>query len=138
MERLFVYGTLRPSLYPWRKRPGGPVEEASLTGNYKLWNLGRFPAVVESQLPQRIVGETFEVEHIAPYDSYEGYLPNGKGLYDRKKVKIQLKDEVTTLEAWVYFMHHTTFHGEDGPKWAEPIESGDWGDVVLNKGGSGR
>lgn len=127
--RIFVYGTLRPTLYPHRRREGQEVKQARLTGNYKLWNMGRFPALVEDLKSKTIVGETYEVPDIKVYDQYEGYLPTGKGLYDRKEVEIEFDGK--TESAWVYFMHSERFKSDGG--WAQEIESGDWQDTLKAK-----
>ena len=125
--RIFVYGTLRPSLYPHRRREAQGATGAKLVGNFKLWNLGVYPALVEDLKEHTIVGETFELPNITMYDAYEGYIPNGKGLYDRKEVEIELEDGTKT-SAWTYFMHAERF--KESERWAEVIESGDWQDTL--------
>lgn len=130
MDRIFVYGTLRPSLYPQRfpGRFGPSLKPATLTSGLKMYSLGRYPALVPDDGESRVVGETFELDDIKVYDAYEGYLPNGMGLYDRRKFDIVL-DTGEKVEAWVYFMHALRFN-QDIIDWAKEVPSGNWADAM--------
>jgi len=125
---LFAYGTLRPSLYPFRK--SSPARKATFTGQLKMYNLGSFPALVEDEGEHRIVGEVFEIPDPdggggLVYDGYEGYSPSGNGLYDRKEIEVTAEDG-EIVRAWVYFQHK----GSRYLSQAAVVPTGDWEDVV--------
>lgn len=124
MDRIFVYGTLRPKLYP-KRRPIGveDVVGATLAANLKMFNLGAFPALVEDAGVHLITGESYTLPDITVFDAYEGYLPNGRGLYDRSLFQIELEDGLKT-QAWVYWMH------KERHEFGDVIDSGDWADVL--------
>lgn len=134
MDRIFVYGTLRPSLYPHRRPIDRVVEPARLRDNLAMFDLGYFPALVESDDEHEIVGETFEVPSIRMYDAYESYLPNGKGLYDRRVVTIKTESG-KELGAWIYFMHADKFKEDGAADYGKPVPSGDWADSNGFKSG---
>ena len=124
---VFVYGTLRPSLYPHRSN-GKPSRPATLEANFVMWNLGRFPALVpqpQSQCLTTIKGEVIEVEDVQVFDAYEGYRANGKGLYDREQFVVVIEETGEIVSAWTYFMHPERFEQRaDGT--AQRVPSGDW------------
>ena len=93
------------------------AEPASLMG-FDMYNLGHFPALVKGT--GSIVGETFTVPSITIFDHYEGYRPDGSGLYDREQVEINTASGDKT--AWVYFMKQT-------PRRASLVPTGDWADA---------
>lgn len=121
--RIFVYGTLRPSLYPGRRPQGAVVENATYDGKLRMVNLGSFPALQTCETDHRIVGETFELPDIRVYDAYEGYRSDGKGLYDRKEIEIAVGPDGRKETAWVYFQHAG---GKYSSGYDREIESGDW------------
>lgn len=132
---VFVYGTLRPSLYPdvlarfnVRALPGPAV----LFGAWRMFSLGMFPAIVSVPLdvvagpdPGRAqTGELIEADGhaLAQLDRYEGY----PRLYDRMTVSIVRPDidgDGRAVQAFVYVMR-------DAPAAATIVASGDWADVV--------
>lgn len=124
---LFVYGTLRPSLYPHR-HPGTPVRDAVLPGKFRMFNLGRFPALVYSAVPTNIHGEVFDVQSSTMYDAYEGYAPGGKGLYD--KVEVPVIVEGREELAWVYFMHDKRLIEFLD---RTPVPGGDWSTELVRR-----
>lgn len=121
MEYLFTYGTLRPSLYHIKARAFGleKVGDATLTEKFTLRNLGRFPALVPAEEEHTIDGELVRIENLSKADRYEGYVPGGSGLYDRKEVIVNVLqgNDQYSIQAWVYFMKES-----DAPV----ISSGDW------------
>lgn len=132
--KLFTYGTLRPSLYPHRLLPGMDPVRATLTAQLQMFNLGHFPALIEVEEGGRgmwgeIVGEVITIPDIKMYDAYEGYTPDGKGLYDRAEFAVTL-DSGETCRAWVYFMHRLQFFSGDS---RQLVVSGDWADIVRRR-----
>lgn len=120
MDRIFVYGTLRPSLYPQRT-PDTLVEHATLTDKFKMYKPAWFPCLAPSIGEYTIIGETYEIPSVRIFDAYEGYRQDGTGLFDRKIVRI-LTDGRLLQDAWVYFMKI--------PPDAPVVITGDWADVV--------
>ena len=132
---LFVYGTLRPSLYPhvceqWGLKSAGPA----LTKGWTMYNLGRFPAVVEALTGSSIIGELVIVDNLDRLDRYEGYRPNGQGLYNRKTIEV-FPARCTQEPIWLYYMNNAPqtgeFYGDNEPVLYPVIPSGDWEDVVT-------
>lgn len=117
--RVFTYGTLRPSLNPSAVRRFGLtlVGPAELLSNMELVHLGWFPALVTTDASHTVVGELVEVNDLSKLDQYEGYRPDGRGLYNRREVLVSHNGEPTS--AWVYYM-------TSRPPNAKPIVSGDW------------
>jgi gamma-glutamylcyclotransferase (GGCT)/AIG2-like uncharacterized protein YtfP len=132
MTYVFTYGTLRPSLYG--EKYGctlvGPGQIKNLPIGFKMYNCGRFPALVPSRAKglKPIVGEVVSIGDLVELDRYEGYQPGGKGLYDRRLVEID-RGGAVSVEAWVYFMQKAHPH----MRW---IRSGDWTDVVNPPNGT--
>ncbi len=109
-ERIFVYGTLRPSLAPpelkeligqWRKVGDGFVHG-------RLYDLGEYPgAVLDSVSETRIAGEVFQLPDdgatIAALDLYEGFDPEdfSASLFVRRKCQVTLEDD-RRIECWIY------------------------------------
>ena len=136
--KIFVYGTLRPSLYPQRKpRNVTVVNKATLEG-FTMWNLGRFPALTqkynyvqgqdEAKVPSaKIVGEVYDIPQVSVFDGYEGYKADGTGLYDRDIMPCVLETGERVM-AWVYFMHTWKLREVGGA--ATIVQSGDWADVM--------
>ena len=123
-DYVFTYGTLRPSLYPGR---AAAWVRAFLVDQLTMIDLGRYPALVEATDEHEIVGDVIEVDSVTRFDSYEGYLPNGQGLYDRRRVKVRGADAKVYL-AWVYFMHK-----DRAPEWGRTVPTGDWADVLRTR-----
>ena len=128
MDKLFTYGTLRPSLYA--HKVGDVVgTPAKLTG-FKMFNLGRFPCLVEDDSDglEPIVGETIAIPSVTMYDGYEGYPI----LYNRKEVACHVdKEHDYYIGCWVYFMEPQMFSQHEAR--AIYIPSGDWADVLAKK-----
>ena len=85
--------------------------------NFKMVDLGSFPALIESKDKNDIVIETYKLpadgEHIENrLDLYEGYCESGTGLYDKKLIKLD-----SGIESFVYFMKNDR---------GKIIKSGDW------------
>jgi gamma-glutamylcyclotransferase (GGCT)/AIG2-like uncharacterized protein YtfP len=124
VDRLFTYGTLRPSLYPVRMGQM-PSTKATLCG-FKMYNLGKFPCLIHTRdlNVSRIVGEVIELDNIKRYDPYEGY-PH---LYDREEVNAKTEGGKEWLKCWVYFMRPSSFDRANGAVW---VPSGDWANVLT-------
>lgn len=129
--KLFVYGTLRPSLYTARATSLGLrlLGRAVLYGHYTMVNLGHYPALINDVQPSdhpdagaAIAGELVEADNLGWCDQYEGY----PGLYTRSQVEVVLDDGQRVL-AWVY-----TFARPNDIIRAYPaVTTGDWADVVA-------
>lgn len=142
-DRVFTYGTLRPTLYPGAIRNFGlaPIGKATLRGPFQMLNLGRFPGLIKHySLPTvNIVGEVVEVENILNCDRYEGCVPGREGnLYDRMKVTVRLdgaKSEM--MEVWVYIYNcdpreHNP--ADEAGARGSVVKSGDWEEVMRSWG----
>src|SRR5262245_19321166 len=80
-DLLFVYGTLRPALWPVSVRPW--LTRSSLVGSGSvagwLYDLGPHPAaVLDPTAESRIVGEVLSLaeDQLRALDEYEGYDPD--------------------------------------------------------------
>ena len=112
-ERLFVCGTLRPSLVAltppelkevisqWRKVGDG-------FAHGRLYNLGEYPgAVLDPDSEARIIGEVFQLPDdgatLAALDAYEGFDPDNfsASLFVRRKCEVTLEDN-SRIECWIY------------------------------------
>jgi gamma-glutamylcyclotransferase (GGCT)/AIG2-like uncharacterized protein YtfP len=109
-EHLFVYGTLRPALWPESLRPvlAGLrcLGEASLPG--RLYDLGPHPAGVPDPASDlRIWGEVLELSEgagvIEALDRYEDFDPLdlGGSLFLRVSCQVELSNG-PTLACWTY------------------------------------
>lgn len=116
-----VYGTLRKG-----ERANYMLDNCEFIGAtieklpFIMVNLGSFPALLESEVNNQIVLETYKFPEEpnmieARLDSYEGYQSNGNGLYDKKSITL-----ASGIESSVYFMKRDS--GYDG----NLIKSGDW------------
>lgn len=116
--RVMVYGSLKKG-----HGNSGALEGAEflgrcyLEGNYRMLNLGWFPAVVahnRSELPAaRIYGEVYLINEDTLYtlDCIEGHPT----FYERKKVNTPFK------KAWCYFLPETEL--DSSREW---VETGHW------------
>lgn len=118
---LFTYGSLRPSLSPsnvarFNLKP--IVGKATLSGKLEMVSVGWFPALIPCEGWNTVVGELVEVSDLTYIDQYEGYQPNGRGLYDREELPVFVDGK--KYIAWVYFMHRRPHVAEDvpGQDWA--------------------
>lgn len=113
-----VYGTLRQG-----ERANYMLEKCEFIGesieklNFKMVDLGSFPALIESEGENNITIETYMLppshKNIEDrLDMYEGYDEAGNGLYDKKLIKLK-----SGIESFIYFMKN-----EGGVI----VESGDW------------
>lgn len=109
MDKLFVYGTLR------RSKSMKFICNGVFQG--KMYDVGAFPAVIESNDPDDVVvGEVYEVDDdtLSVLDMYEG-VPR---LYIRKEVTIKTQDG-EELKCFIYIFNQSV--GE-----MRTIETGDW------------
>lgn len=114
MEKVFVYGTLRPG------RPAfvelGDVGEIrpALLGDHGLFGLGRPYPFARPASGERVVGEVVEVAAsvLVRLDAYEG------DEYVREKATVAV--DGGSDEAWVYV-------AAPGVDTGPPIPSGEWG-----------
>jgi gamma-glutamylcyclotransferase (GGCT)/AIG2-like uncharacterized protein YtfP len=135
MERhLFVYGTLMstaPGVFGKAMRER-LQREAQLVGpaaiHGRLYDLGRYPALVDSEDPADLVhGEVFVLHEpsksLAWLDKYEGIIPgqHGHSEYQRVERPVQLASG-ERITAWVYLYRKSIAR-------ARRIASGRWGSV---------
>ena len=96
---VFVYGTLKKgfSNHVVMESAGGKlVAETTIPAKqFRMLDLGAFPALHKSKSGPAIHGEVYECERLAPLDRLEGY----PSFYDRERVEL-----ASGHTAWVYFM----------------------------------
>jgi gamma-glutamylcyclotransferase (GGCT)/AIG2-like uncharacterized protein YtfP len=131
---LFVYGTLMSTatgalgkgMRERLQREARLLGPATIRG--RLYDLGRYPALVDSDGPAELVyGEVFALHaphtSLAWLDRYEGIVPGRHGLneYERveRPVRLESGQEFT---AWVY-LYRKSIAG------ARRIPAGRWGSV---------
>jgi gamma-glutamylcyclotransferase (GGCT)/AIG2-like uncharacterized protein YtfP len=129
---LFVYGTLMSTaagalgkgMRERLQREGQLLGPATMRG--RLYDLGRFPALVDSDNPADLVhGEVFALHEsgksFAWLDRYEGIDPGqpGHNEYQRveRSVRLACREEIT---AWVYLYRKSVVR-------APRIAAGRWG-----------
>lgn len=133
VPRVFVYGTLRPSLGVQR---GGWNADAILGPGYpstrgffprgRLYDIGGFPGLARSRRGCAVVGELIAVppEILARLDRLEG-LPEGERrgrVYARRLCKVVTPDGPEW--AWCYLIGRYV--------WGYPIKSGDWDEFYAS------
>ena len=135
---LFTYGTLRPSLYPGvpERFNVTPVGRGQLNGHFRMFNLGRFPALVESKPnghPEdgaQIVGEvvaTNKINLVGRLDRYEGCNGDATardGLYYRALYDVTLDSGEVLRAVWVYLQK------PNPSRQIVEVTTGDWADQI--------
>ena len=141
MIQVFVYGTLRPSLYPRRKMMG---TAAKIEANgWELVNIGgKFPAAVRSNsfqprtpsghCSQWIYGEVVTVDSLDEFDAYEGYTPDGRGLYNRRNTQVRVGGSRDSCVAIIYYMDEEKLKEISKHCTIRTIPSGNWADEVRS------
>jgi gamma-glutamylcyclotransferase (GGCT)/AIG2-like uncharacterized protein YtfP len=131
---LFVYGTLMSTapgalgegMRERLQREAQPLGPAAIQG--RLYDLGRYPALVDSDNPADLVhGEVFALhkpsKSFAWLDRYEGIVPGQHGDHEYQRVERPVRlaggEEIT---AWVYLYRESVVH-------ATRIDAGRWGSV---------
>ena len=87
MVRIFVYGTLKRGGCRSDVLQGQRfVADATTTPNYRLYNAGSYPALIECEEGVQVAGEIWEIsdECLRALDAIE-HVPH---LYDRKPVRL--------------------------------------------------
>jgi gamma-glutamylcyclotransferase (GGCT)/AIG2-like uncharacterized protein YtfP len=106
---LFVYGTLlRRSTHAMARYLAARASfvcEAKILG--RLYNLGRFPGLVEAAGADWVFGELFDLGDkseitIAELDRYEEAELSPTALFERRLAHV-VRDDGTEVEAWVYW-----------------------------------
>ena len=117
-----VYGTLRKG-----ERANDMLEDCEFLGttvekiNFKMYNCGSFPALVESQDVNEITFDTYKLPEDSEMierrlDNYEGYREDGSGLYDKCEIELH-----SGLKSIIYYMiKGGSFYCKD------EIKSGNW------------
>lgn len=126
-SHLFVYGTLlsgvRHPMGARLKREARLLGKATVSG--RLYDLGRYPGLVEVADPSSIVhGEVFALNSPAAslrwLDTYEGIFDNpGHSEYERSERTVRLMSGAA-LKAWVY-LYRASVRGlpaVPGGRWA--------------------
>lgn len=125
MDLLFVYGTLRPGFnHPMARylsERGQLLGRGMIRG--RLYNLGRYPGLVETEGEDWVVGELIALpedggQTLAELDRYENIESPRPAFFERCRAEIQ-REGGTTIRAWVYW-----FRGQASEK--HLIPEGDW------------
>lgn len=126
-EKLFVYGSLKAG-FPLH----GIIEGHEFLGvfktfpDYRLYDLGAFPALVPARRGRQVMGEVYLVdEEIVNYlDVVEGV---NRGLYSR--VQIDVHDQLgVVVPVWTYILLRDLGFG------GREIVSGEWVDKGERQG----
>lgn len=118
LHRVFVYGTLRKGEGNHQRYLDGlAMTPARTAPGWGMASLGAYPAIYPAEFPGVVVGEVYEVDdaRLEHLDRLEGYVPGGRGMYDREEIALE-----DGTEAWAYFMPL-----ERVEDWTA-IPSGDW------------
>lgn len=102
MTYLFVYGTLMRGQERHRLIADQTfIAAASTTPDYRLYDVGVYPALVEEQPGRCIAGEVWLVadERLALLDRAEGV---DEGLYARRRVQLQPPHDGWNAQAYCY------------------------------------
>jgi len=99
---IFVYGTLMRGDTRHRALAGQKfLGDATTSPRYRMYNVGTYPALVESPEGLAIEGELWNVDEacLARLDDIEGV---SEGLYARRAIKLQPPFEASPAEAYFY------------------------------------
>jgi gamma-glutamylcyclotransferase (GGCT)/AIG2-like uncharacterized protein YtfP len=108
MERVFLYGTLRPGHAPREIADAVSrlrrVGAGTIRGRY--FNLGAYPGVVLDDAAAEVRGEVYAVpdaETLAQMDAYEGYYAGDAAgsLFLRVKAMVAMDDGASEA-CWIY------------------------------------
>lgn len=133
VDRLFVYGTLRPGggapgeVRRLLERGAEREGRAGVSGRLLVAGAGRYPALVLDREGGRVIGDLYRLASPGPIlgslDRYEGRRPDGSGLYRRAVVEARLLEDGSaggrSERAWAYVYNRDA-------SGLEQIESGDW------------
>lgn len=114
---VFIYGTLkRGDIRAYLLKGQACLGEAITRPNYRLFNTGDYPALVEAEplglQGRAILGEIWQVDPdcLARLDEEEGV---DEGLYERRAIEL-----ANTERAWVYLYLHPVDGLKDcGDQW---------------------
>jgi gamma-glutamylcyclotransferase (GGCT)/AIG2-like uncharacterized protein YtfP len=122
---IFVYGTLmrgdcRHGALAGQKFLG----DAKTAPRYRMYDVGTYPALVESADGLSIEGELWSVDDacLARLDDVEG-VPDG--LYARRPIKLQPPFEVTPAQAY-FFLKSTSGMTDSGQRWHRRSSKTKW------------
>lgn len=133
-ERVFVYGTLLSGEHnDYFLDEAEFVGYGELVGEFKMFNLGAFPAVVrEDGYLNEVKGEIYEVDSVTfkrldsleSVDLFDPEDKDGTGtqLYYRRELNVAIEgdDGAEVVKAWVYLMRPERLWEND------VIDSGSW------------
>jgi gamma-glutamylaminecyclotransferase len=121
---LFVYGTLKRGDCRHSVLAGQTFQgQARTAPRYRMYNVGSYPALVETPDGLAIEGELWQVDAtcLARLDEVEGVA---EGLYQRRA--IQLAEPFTDVSAQSYFfLKNTAGLADCGPCW-QPRSTATW------------
>lgn len=129
---VFVYGTLREGFGNHERylSDAPKLGEATLCGKYEMYHLGGFPAIVDGEQNDVMLGEVYEVTEgeLARLDMLEGYNPRNprNSMYDRRMVEVE-HESGKVMEAFVYIMARTSALVRNSIR----VESGDWAEFMA-------
>lgn len=138
MIYVFVYGTLRPSLYPHRKLNGTPARIDA--AGWRFMNIrGKFPAAValgggygqdQGLRPSTFAGEIVAVDNLSEFDAYAGYQPNASAPSLFLRSPIVIKSMYNVSSAIIYYMTEPMLNTISKLCPVREITSGDWASEV--------
>jgi gamma-glutamylcyclotransferase (GGCT)/AIG2-like uncharacterized protein YtfP len=122
---LFVYGTLMRGDCRHGALAGQQfLGEATTVPRYRMYDVGTYPALVESPHGLAIEGELWSIDDacLARLDEVEG-MP--EGLYARRPITLQAPFEETAAQAY-FFLKGTGGMADCGPRWHGGSRGTNW------------
>ena len=113
---LFVYGTLKRGDCRHGVLAGQTFQgEARTAPRYRLYNVGSYPALVESTDGLAIEGELWRIDEgcLARLDDVEGVA---EGLYERRAIELAAAPADISAQSY-FFLKSTTGLADCGPCW---------------------
>ena len=96
---VFVYGTLMRGQRAHHFLEGSPLLGTWLLRNYAMYNLGRYPGIVEKD-GHSVIGEVYEVSR-ALLERMDEYEEEGS-LYHRRTVTVTKDGAELDVQAYIY------------------------------------
>ena len=101
VQHIFVYGTLKRGYRLSSFMEGQFIGEATTVADYRLFDIGSFPGLVEQSPGVEVVGEVWAVsdECLAVLDEVEAV---DEGMYRRSLIRLQSPFDELEIESYFY------------------------------------